>query len=72
MRVTGHFCTARIYEFEGWLFEASVHSGPWPLRKDWEPRKRAGRKFWAMWERFDKLSDMEKREYKIAGGCIPL
>lgn len=39
-------CSPRIYEYKGWIFEHSWAIGAWPLTKDWEPRKRAGRVFW--------------------------
>ena len=38
----------------GWLFEVHSYFGPWPLKKDLDTRKRAGRKFFKMYERFQK------------------
>jgi len=69
MEFHGWICSHPMYEFEGWIFECGYMSGPWPLRKDLEPRKRAGRKFWKMFERFDALSDKAKSTYRIGGGC---
>ena len=67
-------CGPWLYEYEGWLFESHYHLGPWPLRKsDWSPRKRAGKKFWAMWERFSALSEEERERYLVSeGGCLTI
>jgi hypothetical protein len=63
-------CSARQYRFEGWLFEdAGMAHGPWPLKKNGDPREKAGRKFYKMWGRFDKLSKAEKEKYRVGGGC---
>jgi hypothetical protein len=70
MKVAGWVCMARIYEYKGWIFELSAHSGPWPLKKDWEPRKRAGNVFWDLYSEFNKLSDKEQESYRLGGGCI--
>ncbi len=67
--IHGYICGPRLYEFEGWFFEESAYGGPWPLCKNGELRKRAGRKFWAMWGRFDSLKDIEKGKYRVGGGC---
>lgn len=72
MQVVGWMCGHSIYEYEGWLFEYSIGSGPWPLKKDGEPRKRAGKKFYKMFDRFDKLPDEEQAKYRVGGGCVPL
>lgn len=72
MKVTGWVCGPRVYEFDGWLFEVPAYTCPWPLKKDGEPRARAGRKFWDVVARFDKLSDKEKKAHRVGGGCIPI
>ena len=53
-----------IYKFEDWLFEYSRTKPlePWPLCKDYEPRKRAGKKFYEMLGRFLELSEEEQKE----------
>lgn len=48
-----------IHAFEGWTFEFSRAGGPWPLKKNGEPCKRAGEKFFAMFERWTKQRDIE-------------
>lgn len=61
--VIAHITQHKIYEFEGWLFEyyRTKPISPWPLKKDHEPRKRAGRLFWDMFERFSLLT-VKKQE----------
>ena len=58
-------CGPKIYEFQGWLFEYHYYHGPWPLTKDGDPRKRAGRKFWKMITAFDGLSEDGKKRCKL-------
>lgn len=53
-------CSPSIYEYDGWKFEVHSYCGPWPLRKDGEPRKRAGRKFWKMIEKWEKHREGKK------------
>ena len=61
-----------VYQFEGWTFEVHSYCGPHPLNKDGELRATPpGRKFWAMWDRFDALSDEEKEACLVdRGGCV--
>lgn len=68
--VKGWVCMARIYEYKGWLFEVPGMDIPWPLKKDGEPRKRAGNKFWNMYSEFERLTDNEQEKYRVAGGCL--
>jgi len=67
--MTGFMCSSPVYEFDGWTFEYKPALGPWPLTKDYNPRKCAGAKFWAMFSKWDKLTDKEKYATKIGGGC---
>ena len=69
MGFSGFICSTPVYEFEGWTFEYGYTGGPWPLKKNGELRKKAGRKFWAMFYRFSKLSDDEKYAHRVGGGC---
>jgi hypothetical protein len=62
-------CTARVYEFDGWTFEILPNCGAWPLKKDGEPRARAGRKFYAMMDMFTALSEDEQKKCRTGGGC---
>lgn len=72
MSVKGFVCGPPLYKFNGWLFEFHAYLGPWPLTKDLEPRKRAGKKFYRMIEEFDKLTEAEKKQHRIGGGCQPI
>ena len=62
-----HVSYARFYKFEGWVFEWNRNKpfGPWPCKKDLEPRKRAGRKFYSMFGRFQELSEDEQENYRL-------
>jgi hypothetical protein len=62
-------CGPKIYEYDGWIFEFHYWCGPWPLKKDLELRKRAGKKFWNMFEKFNKIPIKEKENYRVGGGC---
>ena len=66
--VHGFMCGPKIYEFSGWTFEYDM-TGAWPLRKDGEPRARAGRKFYKMLDKFCAMSDEQQKTYRIGGGC---
>jgi hypothetical protein len=70
--VHGHICMAKLYEYEHdgrkWLFEFHSFIGPWPVREDGEPYKRAGAKFYSMVDAWQKSADPE--QYRVGGGCI--
>lgn len=67
--ISGHICAPKIYEFDGWRFEFGIE-GAWPYKKNYEPRERAGRKFYSMLGKFMKLDDKAQAAYRIGGGCI--
>ena len=73
-KVTGFICCSRVYKYNGWLFEWSTWSGPWPLKKNgWELRKRAGRKFFKDIDKFCAMGIKERKKYiAVDGGCIPI
>jgi hypothetical protein len=66
----GFVCSPKIYEWRGWLWEHGMYQGPWPLRKDGELRKRAGRKFWKVWGEWQDLPEDEKQKTRVGGGCM--
>ena len=65
----GWICSVPVYEYKGWLFEFG-HTECWPLKKDGEPRKRAGDKFWAMIGEWMDLSEEEQKRTRVGGGCV--
>ena len=67
MKVIAHISVPTFYLFEGWLFEYSSAKpfGPWPCTKDFEPRKRAGKKFYNMFSRFKQLTVVEQNNLEI-------
>jgi len=69
--VHGWICGPKVYEFEGWFFEYGHHIC-WPLRKDGEPRKRAGDKFYDMIDRFFAQSQKEQDACRVGGGCVSI
>jgi hypothetical protein len=69
-RITGIVCSPRIYSYKGWTFEINSASGPWPLRKGGELRARAGRVFWKVWSEFEDLTDEQKKDCRVGGGCV--
>ena len=69
----GYFCGPSVYEWGGFTFEVHSYFGPWPLRKDGEPRVYAPKGFWDVWEKFDALSREEKDAAMVhQGGCRPI
>jgi len=62
-----HVTVASMYEFEGWKFEyyRTKPLSPWPLKKDLEPRARAGNKFYDMLGRFLELSVEDQETFRI-------
>lgn len=65
-----HINCPSVYEWDGWLFEDSYCSGPWPLKQDGERRVNAGRKFWAMYEKWMMLSGAERESFRVGGGSM--
>lgn len=65
----GWVCGPRMYEYKGWLFEHNPYLGAWPLKKDLEPRKRAGRVFWELFSEFNQLPKKEQEKLRVGGGC---
>lgn len=61
----GFLCGPKVYEFNGWLFEWHSYCGPWPLKKDGEPRKRAGRKFFNDISDFCEMDKEEQKQFRV-------
>lgn len=70
MKIVSYMCCTQLYEYSGWLFEFNPYTiGPWPVRKDGEPYKRAGKRFYEMFERWYDLPEVEREKYRVGGGC---
>ena len=59
----GFVCFHPIYVYDGYTFEVHSYFGPWPLKKNGEPRVNVPNGFWGMVDRFTALSDEEKETY---------
>lgn len=67
-QIHGWLCGPRIYAYAGWDFEFG-YSGPWPLKKDGDLRKRMGRKFLKDIEPWLDMPDKKREKYRVGGGC---
>jgi hypothetical protein len=63
-----HLCVPKLYKFQGIKFEFG-HAGPWPLKKDGEPKKRAGRKFYRGIRPGLDMAPEFREAYRVGGGC---
>lgn len=54
-----------VYRFDGWIFEVHRYHGPWPLRKDGEPRVYAPPAFWEAWDQFVRLPEKAKEALRV-------
>ena len=61
-----HLTFSHFYTYKGWTFEWKKLAGwPWPVKKNWEPKCRAGAKFWNIFQEFYELSDDEQEQYRV-------
>lgn len=68
--MSGFICSSNQYFFDGWYFEYHKFCGPWPLNKNGDQKKRAGKKFWMVWDKFSRLSETEREKFIVHnGGC---
>ena len=65
-------CFANIYEYQGVLFEIPKTGGPWPLKKDGDPKARADKKFYDLMVEFNALPTDEQEAYRLGGGCMTI
>jgi hypothetical protein len=47
-------CTRTVIEYKGWRWESHPFLGPMRLRKDGEPAKRQGRRFYEVVEEWEQ------------------
>lgn len=67
--MTGFLCSGGLYEFEGITIEIPFTGGPWPLKDDGSPYQRLSLGMITNLNRFCALSDKEREEYRVGGGC---
>ena len=67
--MNGFICSTPNYEFRGWIFEYGP-AGCWPLKKDGELRKKAGRKFYAIVDEFIRPPGEQQKAHRVGGGCV--
>ena len=62
----GFICShkIKIYKYKGVIFEFGRH-GPYQLTKDHEIINNRSDKFWNMYSKFEKLSEIKKASYEI-------
>ena len=66
-KVNGIMTVSNIYEFGGFTFEFSNFLGPLKLNKDLNPSACMGRKFFKVFEEWNKLSEQKKLDTLIFG-----
>jgi hypothetical protein len=61
-----HITFQKAYRYKGWYFEYDRNKpfGPWPIKTNGEPMKRAGKKFYKMFEEFYNLPIEEQEQYR--------
>ena len=66
-RVNGIMTVANVYQYQGFTFELHTLFGPIKVNKDFPPSACMGRKFFKVFEEWNKLSDLEKLDTLIFG-----
>lgn len=64
-----HLCIPKEYLFNGISFEMTF-SGPWPLKKDGDPKERCGLTFYRSIREWIKMKDDEREKFRVGGGCL--
>lgn len=63
----GIISLCNIYKYKNFIFEFHNYLGPTKLKKDYEPAKLQGRKFFKIVEKWYQLTDKQKEKTKIYG-----
>mgnify|MGYP006891257536 CR=1 FL=1 len=66
-KVNGIMTLANIYQFKGFTFESHRYLGPQRLKKNFDPASRMGRKFFQVYDEWNKLTPEEKLKTQIRG-----
>jgi len=66
-KIDGIMTLANIYQFKGFTFESHRYLGPQRLKKNFDPASRMGRKFFQVYDEWNKLTPEEKLKTQIRG-----
>jgi hypothetical protein len=60
-----HISFFKLYRYKGWYFEYDRNKpfGPWPIKPNGEPMKRASKKFYEMFDEFYSLPVEEQEKH---------
>ena len=64
-----HLNIPKAYTFAGVNFEMT-YCGPWPIKRNGDPKKRAGRRFYRRIEDWIAMSDADREIYRTGGGNV--
>jgi hypothetical protein len=64
-KIDGIMTVANIYQFKGFTFESHAYLGPQRLKKNFDPASRMGRKFFQVYDEWNKLTPQEKLKTQI-------
>jgi len=68
--MTGWLCSGKVYTYKGVTFECHAWGPPWPLKKNGDPRARAGKVFYRLVKEFEALPEEERKACRVGGGCM--
>ncbi len=57
-----HLSIPKIYEFNGVEFECGTITGPWPLKKNGNPKARCGKRFYKRIQEWSKMKDADREK----------
>ena len=61
-----HLAIIPVYSYQGFVFDVHPYLGPTKLRhSDHEPAARTGRKFWAAFSAWEKLTAKQKAKTRV-------
>jgi hypothetical protein len=63
----GIMTVPNVYQYKGFTFELHTFFGPVKVNKDFNPSACMGRKFFKVFDEWNKLSDLEKLDTLIFG-----
>ena len=66
-KVNGIMTVPNVYQYKGFTFELHTLFGPIKVKKDFNPSACMGRKFFKVFDEWNKLSDVEKLDTQIFG-----